>query len=423
MLENKYLINIEYIKKIVLLSRLTNDKNIPDEHAWNLFCKWGNKYRLIEALEKFDEQQLIRYNTEVEELFKGVDESDGFFNLSVLLRIGQKYEQEIGLAEQAKLRKVLKPLSFSEFMNIQDTKEYYIKNMFAKGTINMIFSPPAQMKSFISYYIALCLATGTNMLNQKTKKVNVCYFDWENPFSDVQNRVKGICNGMNLNCEDIDSLFFFPKQPTLLKTDKFDAWVYSDLRDQLIKFIKDNEIKVIFFDTFRRLGNFDENDSMAINTIKSELFDYLIKETNVCIIFLHHTSKAGDNYRGSVDIEGILDTAFKVEKKINEDTISLAIKNTKRRNNELELLNCIVEIDNFEKEIDGEMLEFIDCVKFNRVDVLETQTKNDYSVYRSFCIDNLEVGKQYKNKELQDMFSDEFNLKSPTTINKILKTC
>ena len=293
--------------------------------------------------------------------------------------------------------------------------------MFAKGTINMIFSPPAQMKSFLSYYIAICMATGNNMLNQKTKKVNVCYFDWENPFSDVQNRVKGICNGLNINTSIIDSLFFFPKQPSLLKSEKFDNWIYDDLRNQLINFIKDNNIKVIFFDTLRRLGNFDENDSNAINTIKSELFDKLIEETQVCIIFLHHTSKAGIAYRGSVDIEGILDTAFKCEKKIQEDTIYLNITNTKRRNNELEQINSIVEINNYEREIDGEMLEFIDNVIFNRVDVIEQENKSDYALYRSYCMDNLEVGKKYKNKALQDMFMLEFDIQSATTINKIIK--
>ena len=194
------------------------------------------------------------------------------------------------------------------------------------------------------------------------------------------------------------------------------------MKEQLIQFVKENDIKVLFFDTLRRLGNFDENDSGAINTIKADLFDPLINELNVCIIFLHHTSKEGKNYRGSVDIEGILDTAFSIEKTDIEDGASIKIKNTKRRNNELELLSSFVSIDNEEYEDeDGEMYERIIEVKFNKKEDEEVNDSNQYAEYKNYFSKNLEFGVQYKNKELCEMIGYNFSISSSKTTSKILK--
>jgi hypothetical protein len=316
---------------------------------------------------------------------------------------------------------MLSTLTFNQFMSIEDKKEYYVKNMFAKGTINMIFSPPASMKSFISYYLGLCLATGTQFLNNKTKKINVGYFDWENPISDVKNRVLGICKGMNIDCSKIDNFYFYSKQPNLLAGNKYESYVIEDLRVELLNYIKEKDIKVLFFDTLRRLGNFDENDSKSINVIKSELFDYLIKETEVCIIFLHHTSKAGENYRGSVDIEGILDTAYFVQKKKAEDLINLTIKNTKRRNNEIELLSCVVEIQNESlQDEDGEMYESIISVKFEKtIETEQTTETATYKEYIKFLKEKVQIGVQYKNKEIMDLLIEKYQVHRNTSQNII----
>lgn len=314
-------------------------------------------------------------------------------------------------------KKQLVGLRFSEFINLEDKKIYYVKKMFASGTINMIYSPPASMKSFISYYLALCLTSGKPFLFQKTKKVNVGYFDWENPVSDIQNRIKGMCAGMGFKPEQLDNLFFFTKQPTFLSIDRFEVKVIQELKDQLLEYIKVNNLKVLFFDTFRRLGNFDENDSKVINAIKTELFDPIIKETDACIIFLHHTSKGGDNYRGSVDIEGILDTAYSVTKK--EKDCELVLKNTKRRNDELESINISYEIisESLEDE-DGDMYSKINLVNFTKV-AKSSKEDNDYSEVRNLVINNLEVNTKYQNKYLMKLIMDDLN-KSDRTAKRMI---
>lgn len=329
--------------------------------------------------------------------------------------------QMIEVKEQSKLSF----LSFKDFLNKEDKKTYYVNKMFGSGTINMIFSPPKQMKSFVSYYIAMCVAAGKPFLNQKCKKVPVIYFDWENPISDVQNRLQGIMKGMDFTFEDLENFYLFPKNPTLLRAERFDSFVYEHLRDELIEFIKEKEAKILFFDTLRRIGNFDENDSKAINTLKSDLFDPIINETNVCIIFLHHTSKEGQTYRGSVDIEGILDTSFVVKKKEEEDEIKLTMECVARRNNEIDKISSSVSIESSQiEDEDGDMYEIIDSVEFKRVeDIEEDEEANNYKAYRDFFIEYLEKDEEYKNKDLSGMLHTKFKLQSTTTINKILSWC
>jgi hypothetical protein len=392
----------------------------PSKNTWNCFrCQSGGgpakaiavKHGIIQCDERL-------YGDKFNQVLKIARKEYGLKDLDKKKKeiIKSKLKTEDVLPKRK-----LEPLNFSEFMSQVDNKVYYVKNMFGSGTINMIFSPPKQMKSFVSYYLALCMAQGKSFLNLKTKKINVCYFDWENPIGDIQNRVKGICKGMNFDVENLDNFYFFPKQPTFMRVDRYDSFVYEDLKNQLTEFVEKNDIKVLFFDTFRRLGNFDENDSRTINTIKSDLFDPLIQKTNVCIIFLHHTSKEGATYRGSVDIEGILDTAFKITKKELNDTIKITLTCTARRNNEIDKItsNVNIETNSLEDE-DGDMYEIIESVEFNRTTEESDEVESDYSSYRDYFINNLELGEEYRNKDLVEMIRYNFNITASATQNKII---
>lgn len=432
----KHLFNPNFLRIMLQCSNRISKDATDDEmfKVWDDWLRINKEFRM--TVQTLNEEDLKQYTDIIGDLFKGVSDYDKTyfafdvikFHLKTFMR---KKEAEEEPNKKGILDTILKeaddnvlrltPLSFNDFMNKIDNKEYYIKNILGKGTINMIYSPPACMKTFISYYMGLCLATGKDFLNQKTKQVNVGYFDWENPMSDVQNRIKGMCKGLDIDITSIDNFYFFPKQPTLLRVNNRESYVIDELRSQLIEFIHENDIKVLFFDTLRRLGNFDENDSGSINTIKSSLFDPLINELNVCIVFLHHTNKEGKDYRGSVDIEGILDTAYSVTKIEKEDSITIKFKNTKRRNNELELLTCSVQIDNEEYEEDGEMYERITNVKFLQSADQDEEEPNEYKAYKDFFVDNLVIGDQYKNKEMCEMLKEHFGVSSSTTSSKILK--
>ena len=445
----KDLFDFELLKRLLILSNQINEKTQKEQilTKFDLWITNNRDFRI--ASSNLTEEKRKEFNIFVNKKLNEITKDQLFMFSSIKFYLNEfinlnnievkeneqlKNSNEKSLLEQSreiyekdkqsKEKKQLTPVKFSDFMNLTENKKYYVKNMFASGTINMIFSPPKQMKSFVSYYLALCIAQGKPFLNQKTKKVNVCYFDWENPISDVQNRISGICNGMNYNYEDLNGFFLFPKQPTLIKVDKYDSFVYDELREQLLDFINKNEIKIIFFDTFRRLGNFDENDSQTINTIKSELFDPLIKETNVCIIFLHHTSKEGKTYRGSVDIEGILDTSFKITKKDKDGEIKISLICDARRNNEIDKITSNIEIENEELyDKDGDMYEKITSVKFIRTTDDIEDNDRDYSAYRNYLINYLSVGFEYRNKDLKEILKDKFDIKSDKTINEIISWC
>lgn len=436
-MKNKFemFISKEFIFKLLVSCDLIDIEKTTKDKALEKFLKLDERYkfyRIFSALylsgsENF--KDAIKYlNNELDKSFKEGKKYDINLVAPILrsflvknVNKANELENKVNeIIEESDLRRKLNPFNFNDFLNIDDKKIYYVNRMFAASTINMVFAPPKNMKSFISYYLALCISQGKDFFKQKTKKVSVGYFDWENPISDVQNRIRGICKGMDFDTTNINNFYFFPKQHTLLRVEKFDTMVYMDLKEQLIDFIKEKEIKVLFFDTLRRLGNFEENDSRTINTIKSDLFDPLINETGVCIIFLHHTSKEGSNYRGSVDIEGIVDTSFKIRKIQRNDSLEIIIDCAARRNNEIDKITSSVVITNnsYEDE-NGDMIEDIEEVIFEKKQNKDDQEDN-YSEYRKIIIDNLLIDEEYKNKELVEILKDKTNITSIRTLNKII---
>lgn len=432
-MENKFK-NYLSNRLIFNIARTSNIINIKDnqEKAIEVFNQLDEKYkfyRLFQELEALDKTKCQYVNQLILQDVMKAKKNNEEFNLNLitiqLRSCIHEAKQEKGLESEApeelEKKKYFTPYSFKDFLSLDDKKIYYVNRMFAANTINMIFAPPKNMKSFISYYLALCISTGSDFFKQRTKKVNVCYFDWENPVSDVQNRLKGICKGMEFDTSKIDGLFFFPKQHSLIRVERYETIVYPDLKDELIEFIKDNDIKVIFFDTLRRLGNFEENDSGTINTIKSDLFDPIMNETGVCIIFLHHTSKEGTNYRGSVDIEGIVDTSYKIKKLKKADFLDIVMTCEARRNNEIDKITSSVTItNNSYLDDNGDMIEDIDEVIFEKKDNFDSEDDNNYGEYRKVIIEKLNVNEEYMNKELTNVLKDNCGINSSNTINKII---
>lgn len=239
---------------------------------------------------------------------------------------------------------IFNPLTPSELLDFEDNTINLIDNLLTSGSINMIYSKPGLGKSLLSLYQAVCLSSSHNFLNLKTKKTNVCYFDWENSTHTIQIRFKQILKGMNLNSHDL-SLFFFLNTSPIVRKNNREAYIDLEFLETFEKFIKDNDIKVVYLDTIRRVGNFDENDSQIINLIYQDFFFYFRNKYDLTFIFIHHTSKNGENYRGSVDIEAICDTCYSLEKTKN----IFKFKASKRRNAELEEIK--LNIDFNEEEI------------------------------------------------------------------------
>jgi len=180
----------------------------------------------------------------------------------------------------------------------------------------MFFGQPGSYKSMVTSLIALTISNGGEFLDKQAKQSPVLICDMENGLIEIRDRLMKIAKGHDMDKTD------FP----LFITESSINLNQKIFREALFEVVEDNNIKLVVLDTLNRFGNYDENSASDINRIYTDVFKPL-KELGCSILFLHHTQKNSNEYRGSGDFLGNVDLAFSVIKK----SYDCEIKNTKNR--------------------------------------------------------------------------------------------
>jgi AAA domain len=81
---------------------------------------------------------------------------------------------------------------------IQDTK-WLVENLFAEGTLSLIYGPRGVFKSTFVLAAGGAIASGEEFLGMKTRKRKVLYLDYENPPDVIKNRVIDLRLGLPEN--------------------------------------------------------------------------------------------------------------------------------------------------------------------------------------------------------------------------------
>ncbi len=81
---------------------------------------------------------------------------------------------------------------------VQDTK-WLVENLFAEGTVSLIYGPRGAFKSTLVIAACGAVATGEEFLGTKTRKRKVLYLDYENPPDVIKNRVIDLSLGLPEN--------------------------------------------------------------------------------------------------------------------------------------------------------------------------------------------------------------------------------
>lgn len=279
----------------------------------------------------------------------GVSESLERPNLTNLGTIDMaEVSEKIKEKEKAKPKEMnLETRKFTDFRKLKKDNNYFVKGFILPKTVTMVYSPPGQFKSFLSLYLAMSISVGKSWLNLETKENNVLYLDAENNDQILKERMEGIFKGNgfeeNEGGEPLPRLHI-AKRVVLMDNKKniHIGWVNA-----LAKKIRDEKIKIVFLDTLHRYCGYDENSSDDVNKLYTEIFQPLIEEFGVSIVFLHHSSKAG-GYRGSGDFLGMVDTAYSVTKAVGRPgdvQKGFTFRNEKNRAGEQELITGNIEFE------------------------------------------------------------------------------
>jgi len=212
----------------------------------------------------------------------------------------------------------LKPLKASEINKISFDKQKFwvVKNLIpAEGTM-FLTGEAGSYKSWLALHIAIAVYNGDPVFGQYvTNKGNVLYIDEENPMYLVQKRLR------MYGAENSDLLFMIR---TGFRIDN--NWHM----ERLAEIIKENDIKLVVFDSFVRVHEKEENSSREMAYLNRQVIKYILN-IGASVLYLHHHGK-NNIYRGSSDLRANPDSVFSIERLA--ETGRVALTHEKARHNE-----------------------------------------------------------------------------------------
>jgi archaellum biogenesis ATPase FlaH len=309
--------------------------------------------------------------------------------ISIINRAQRSKSQEVYNGD--KVTELPESKSFS-FMTLYkrsfSENKWLVTKLIPENSITCIVGKPKVGKSFISMYLALCIAKGKSFVNvYDTNKESILFISKEDPERLLHERAKQLS-------EEEDIPIYFWTDPSL----HFDS---KEVLDVILAEIKEKNAKVLLIDSFRRIFKGNENSSETIAQIHYAFKK--IQELGVTIIFIHHIGKEnkdgkkddGDKLRGSSDILAMTDSVIMIERKSEG---ILHMKQTHFRDDK-PAKPVLVKFPNFERgERDFNYMNEIEPEKDKQTiaqeDIMELLKESDSPLIQTEIIKKLE-GKDY----------------------------
>lgn len=175
---------------------------------------------------------------------------------------------------------------------------YIIDDMISAG-VHILAGSPKIGKSWMSLWLCLSVANGTDVWDFKTHKGGVLYMALEDSPNRLQSRLR------KLNMPVPDNIHF-----TLTASD-----LDSGLLDQLENFMQEHpDTSLIVIDTFQKIrGSLKESSLYANDCKEMGLIKAFADKHNIAIILVHHAKKGfemdpQDSISGTNGIAGTADT-------------------------------------------------------------------------------------------------------------------
>ncbi|MEI6022684.1 MAG: bifunctional DNA primase/polymerase [bacterium] len=162
-----------------------------------------------------------------------------------------------------------------------------IQNLIPMEGFVILSAISGEKKTWVSLEMAKCIAEGINFLGTelfKTEQGKILYIDQENPERDIVRR------GKQLGFKENENFYIYRPNSLNLNDEK--------IVKELLSKIKENNINVVFIDTFRAVaGGLKEDKAedvrMFFNRFK------ILKDSGVVIVWLDHRRKPA-NFEGKV---------------------------------------------------------------------------------------------------------------------------
>jgi RecA-family ATPase len=186
--------------------------------------------------------------------------------------------------------------------NIQ-RPEYYIDQLLPKEGIMLLYGAPKVKKSWLSQYMAFCIATGQPFLDFPTTQARVMLVQFEIAWRAYWGRLKDMVERFTLQEQ-----MLFESSPGLSYLER------PEVFNPFAAAVRTIAPSIIILDCLAACFGGDENDSGAMARF-IESIDRLRRENNASIVLVHHSRKAPsltgqftDMARGQSRLTGWVDT-------------------------------------------------------------------------------------------------------------------
>lgn len=210
--------------------------------------------------------------------------------------------------------------SLNELTTNPVTIKYVIKDVFTRGSLNLVYGEPGSKKSLLMLDAALCVATGKDWLQAlPVRQSIVLWVDCENGEALNANRIQAFIREYNIDAKYIDKMFNITSFPS---PSTFDNKNRNDTMAALKEAINRTCAQFIVFDNLSAIsGEADQNGSGMQEVLQPLLS--LAKKDNLTIVVIHHSVKSSPSVeRGHGSIRAAADMLLHVNS-VNGDKVIL----------------------------------------------------------------------------------------------------
>lgn len=205
---------------------------------------------------------------------------------------------------------------------------YFVRGWLPRLGKGLLYAPPKSGKSFLTYQLARCIASGEEFLGLPTSKGRVLILQFELGEYVVQSRLKS--TGKKYPNVYIGTTFS-------MKLDTREG------KDELVQAVAEVRPDVLILDPFYKVLKGDENEAHDVLVV-TDFLDQLIEEFRCSVFIIHHPGKdISKGGRGSSVLEGWVDSYIEMRRVNQKEDTQLHIKLTPKLLRHAELADNFIE--------------------------------------------------------------------------------
>lgn len=219
---------------------------------------------------------------------------------------GLKPQRMHRAVEETKNQSLLSFESFSEIENIEKVSDYSLDAMISPSNATLIWGPSNVGKTLTVLEFIKSLTTRETCFGLKVSSIRKVYYLEGEP---DQIRLRRACKQISHSDEQFDIFqkhFIYGTLQSYIKLDEIDDGEI----DFIIRSIKEKGCQIVVLDNILSLAP----GAAKGNTTKFQKFIQSLKNNNLSVIIIHHSTKSGESPKGPIELEALMQNIFQLEK-------------------------------------------------------------------------------------------------------------